>query len=159
MKTELSTKPSTPLPMVSLREQSTSTIAAAIHSPPDNGETLRRVNACLAQFFEPDHDPQTKADVRQSFVRALAHLPVWAMHKAFDWWERSSTRRPSPAEIVILAERELKPLAEELGRRKADEARAEAERQDAAKQRVTPEQRERIMAEAGFRPKQFGGAA
>ena len=81
------------------------------------------------------------------------------MHKAFDWWERSSTRRPSPAEIVILAERELKPLAEELGRRKADEARAEAERQDAAKQRVTPEQRERIMAEAGFRPKQFGGAA
>ena len=81
------------------------------------------------------------------------------MHKAFDGWERTSTRRPSPAEIVILAERELKPLAEELGRRKADQARADAERQASAKRRVTPEAMERIMAEAGFRPKQFGGAA
>lgn len=88
--------------------------------------------------------------MRAAFVKALAHVPEWAMNAAFDKWERTGQRRPSPAEIVILAERELKPMAEELARRQRimdEDAAAEAER---IKARVTPEAAARIMAEAGM---------
>lgn len=54
-------------------------------------------------YFDPDNDQATKADVRAAFAMALNYVPEWAMHIAFDRWEKTGTRRPSPAEIVILA--------------------------------------------------------
>lgn len=99
-------------------------------------------------YFDPDLNPQTIAAVRQAFVRALRHVPAWAMHRAFDTWEKSMTRRPSPAEIVILAEKELKPLTDELRRR--DEVSETKTLAPAERQRVTPEAAARIMAEFGY---------
>jgi len=59
-------------------------------------------------------------------------------------------RRPSPGEIVILAERELKPIGDELARRD----RMEREVREAAQVvERTPEERRRaaeILAKAGF---------
>jgi hypothetical protein len=143
---------STNLPTVSVKDQSTSLMTAAIRSLSDRGETLKRANSCLALYFDPDNDTATKVEMRQAFVRALDHLPEWAMHIAFDTWERTGTRRPSPAEIVILADRQLQPMRDELNRRKKaeDEAQAEADAKRAA--RVTPEVAARIMAEAGLTP-------
>ena len=88
---------------VSLREQSNSTLQAAIHSQHDAGETLERVNQVLAAYFDPHlDDPKTRAGVREEFVRALAGRPMWAIHRAFDAWSRTRVRRPSPGEIVTL---------------------------------------------------------
>lgn len=61
-------------------------------------------------------------------------------------------RRPSPGEIVILAERELEPFAREVrDRKRAAEAAAEARR--AAEAERTPEERRRaqeIVERCGF---------
>ena len=74
------------------------------------------------------------------------------MHRAFDKWARTGTRRPSPAEIVILAERELKPIAEELARRDRDASEAKAAADERSRNRVSPDAAARILAEAGMSP-------
>jgi len=139
------TQQSTQQRPLSLREQSVSTIREAIHSPSDDGETLRRANVCLALFYDPDTDMETRRDMRSAFVKALHHVPAWAMHKAFDDWERTMQRRPSPGEIVILAERALKPLTAEIKQRTP---------QPEEPPRVTPspEEASQILARAGFTP-------
>ncbi len=104
-------------------------LRTAIRSPNDPGATLKRVNTVLSLYFDPDHSPETKAAVRQEFVVALGGIPNWAVQKAFDAWVKTGQRRPTPGEILILAERELKPIADELARRKRledDQREAEA---------------------------------
>lgn len=102
-------------------------LKTAIRSPSDPGATLKRTNTVLSLYFDPDNSPETKAAVRQEFVVALSGVPAWAMQKAFDAWVKTGQRRPTPGEILILAERELKPIADELARRK----RLEDERREA----------------------------
>ena len=128
-----------------LRELTSSTVEAAIHSPSDAAATIRRANQCLALYFQADDDAETRLAVRQAFARALDGLPTWAMLRAFDAWEKSSTRRPSPAEIVILAQRELAPFVAEIKRRQAPPP-------EPARQTPTAEEAARIMAQAGFTP-------
>lgn len=86
---------------------------------------------------------------------ALAAFPDWAVQRAFDRWVTEQRRRPSPGEIVILVQRELKPIADELARRKraADEQAEEQSRLDAA--RVSAETATDLMHRAGFTPKRF----
>lgn len=141
--------------MASLREQSTSTLQGAIHSKCNAGECLRRVNVCLATYFEPENTPELRSQIRQAYVRALADIPTWAMHQAFDAWEKTGVRRPSPAEILILAQRKLQPITDELARRQKDhDARIEEER--AARSRCpSPEDAARIVDAAGFTPKRL----
>lgn len=133
-----------------IQSQASVVIQQSIRSPANPGETLKRASVCLALYFDPDNDPEIKAAIREAFVRALDSVPTWAMHRAFDKWERTGQRRPSPAEIVILAERELKPMADELASRKKAHDEAEAERVERSAARVTPEAAARIMAEAGM---------
>ena len=76
----------------------------------------------MALYYDPDLEPETKAAIREEFVRALASYPIWAVHKAFDSWARSAQRRPTPGEIVILVSREMQPLTDELHRREKEEA-------------------------------------
>ena len=71
----------------------------------------------LALYYDPDLEPETRAAIREEFVRALSTYPIWAVHKAFDNWTRTATRRPTPGEIVILVSREMQPLTDELSRR------------------------------------------
>lgn len=132
------TQQSTRRPVVSLREQSASTIQAAILSPRDEGAVLTRTNAVLALYYDPDLEPETKAAIREEFVRALSTYPIWAVHKAFDNWTRTATRRPTPGEIVILVAREVQPLSDELTRR----AKEATERRE-YKPEPTPEEMER----------------
>lgn len=146
------TKPSTSSRMVSPREQSSSTLQAAIRSPHNPGATLKRVNAVLGLYFDPDNDPATRAAVREEFVRALAGYPDWAVQRAFDVWVKTGQRRPTPGEIVILVGRELKPLTDELARREREKADRQDHRPD-----LSPEELERrrnfaqgVMAMTGF---------
>ena len=103
---------------------------AAIRSPHDQGATLKRVNAVLGLYFDPDNDPAVKAAVREEFVRALAAYPDWAVQRAFDAWVKTGHRRPTPGEIAILVGREMKPLTDELARRAREEAERREHRSD-----------------------------
>lgn len=146
---------STNSPMASLKAQSASTIQTAILSPFDSGAALKRVNAVLANYYEPDGDAETKAMARNEFVMALRSFPDWAVQQAFDTWVRTGVRRPSPAEIAILAERAVRPLGEELARRaKIRMEKLEAER-EADREPACKEAAERIMQGCGFTVKRF----
>ena len=135
-----------------MREQSTSAIQDAIRSPSSASETLRRVKACFAlPYYAPDQDEETQAEVMRSFVRALDRIPTWAMLRAFDAWERGATRRPTPGDIVILAEREMKPLADEMARR----ARLDADMAEPERPKVDAHAAEEILARAGFTPQRM----
>lgn len=136
-----------------MREQSSSTLQAAIRSQGgDEGAILKRANICLGNFYDPDLDPETKAGVRESFVRALREIPLWAVLRGFDAWERSMTRRPSPGEIVILAQKELRPLTDELALRQRERDRAEQEQRERDEARMSPEAAAQILARTGFTP-------
>lgn len=128
-----------------------SIVQEAIHSPSDDAETLKRTNVCLALYFQADEDADTKLGIRQAFVSALESFPAWAMHAAFDRWERTGARRPSPGEIAILASREVAPLYAEIKRRQAE---TEA-RQAPAPNPVTAEAAARILHSAGFTPRRM----
>lgn len=138
---------------VSLREQSSSTIQTAIRSPHDEGKTLERVNVVLGLYFDPDQDPTTRAAVRAEFVRALREFPDWAVQRGFDAWVKTMSRRPSPGEIAILAQRQLQPLIDELGYRKRMQE-AQDERQ-ASGPVVDASTASEILAKAGFTPRRM----
>ena len=143
-----STTPFTRSRTVSVQEQSSYELTTATRSPNDPAETLERVNAVLALYFETGLAPDVKALVREEFIRALEPYPDWAVQRAFDTWARTATRRPTPGDIVILASREVEPFHKELARRDRLQALAEAE----AAERVPcdPEVAARLMWEAGF---------
>lgn len=138
---------------------SPSTIQTAIRSANDPGKTLRRANEVLALYYEADNDPETRAAIRQGFVIALAEYPDWAVQQAFDQWVKTMPRKPSPAEIVILAARAIKPLTDELDRRAKLQAEAQAEQDRRDRERVTPEAASRILAEAGWTTERLANAA
>ena len=112
-----STTPFTRSRTVSVQEQSSYELTTATRSPNDPAETLERVNAVLALYFETGLAPDVKALVREEFIRALEPYPDWAVQRAFDTWARTATRRPTPGDIVILASREVEPFHKELARR------------------------------------------
>lgn len=146
---------STNSPTNSLAAQSVSTVRTAILSPFNEGATLKRVNAVLANYYDPDFDAETKALARGEFLTALESFPDWAVQQAFDTWVKTGTRRPSPGEIVILVGRAMKPLTDELARReKAAAQKAEYEAEQARAPRCK-EMAERIMQTNGFTAKRF----
>lgn len=106
----------------------------------------------LSLYFDPDNDPAQRAAIREEFVRALAGFPDWAVQRAFDAWTKRGTRRPSPGEIAILAQRQLEPLTAELQRRRK---RDEPPQIDQNRPRVTPEAAAAILQRAGFTPNWF----
>lgn len=139
---------------VSLREKSNLELTTAIHSPHDPGRTLDRVNKVLGLYYEPGFDMETRAGLREEFVRALSSFPDWAVQRAFDDWVRSMQRRPSPGEIVILVGQHMKPITDEIARRRKDEAEA----QQMQARRPTPpdpEAARQIMQRAGFTPQRI----
>lgn len=149
----LSTQASTHLQTASPRELPTSTILTAIHSREsgDAAKILTRAHTCLSLYFDPDIEPETKAGMRESFVRALEAFPLWAVMKAFDAWERQHKRRPSPGEIATLARAEIEPFTRELERRK----RLQAESRPQERPVVDKDRANAILEAAGFTPKRM----
>lgn len=107
----------------------------------------------MALYYDQDLDPETKAAIREEFVRALSGYPIWAVHKAFDSWTRSAQRRPTPGEIVILVAREMQPLVDELNRRKKEDAEKREYRPE-----LTPAEMEQRRAFAQGVMRRFGYA-
>ncbi|AZB63878.1 hypothetical protein EBL87_09065 [Cereibacter sphaeroides] len=138
-------------PVASLREKSSADLIRAIRSPSDEAFTLDRTRTCLRLFFEPDMLPEDRAAVIDSFGRALASFPRWAVSAAFDAYEKTGTHRPAPAQIVRLAEAELKRITDEVARRERIEEERAAEQRPA----VDAGSARAIMDAAGFTPRRI----
>ncbi|MES2781732.1 MAG: hypothetical protein V4657_02955, partial [Pseudomonadota bacterium] len=113
--------------------------------------TANRARLCLKLFFDPDMDNSDRAEMLDNFAKALSGYPRWAVSRGFDDWERTMQRRPSPAEIGILAGRAIRPITDEISRRKAEAEPVETE----APPCVTAEAAAEIMARAGFTPQRI----
>ncbi|MDZ7904938.1 MAG: hypothetical protein U5N55_03570, partial [Cypionkella sp.] len=107
---------------------------------------MERARVCLKLYFDPDMSDLDRAEMYEAFGRVLGNLPRWAVSKGYDAWEKSGTRRPSPAEILILAERAIKELTDEVARRGA----AKQSEPDRECERVSPSVAAEILASAGF---------
>lgn len=95
-------------------------------------------------------DPKERAEMLNLYAKALAGLPRWAVSQAYDQWERTESRKPTPADIVKLAEERMRPVREELEyRRKIDREKQEA-KSEHFRPRVDPEAMQRILDAAGM---------
>lgn len=59
-----------------------------------------------------------RAEMIDSYAKALRSFPKWAVAQAFDQWERDKTHRPSPSGLVGLAGAALRRMTDELKRRR-----------------------------------------
>lgn len=134
---------------VSLRARSDADLTQAIHSPGDEAFILDRARVCLKLFYDPEMDMQDRAEMLDSYARALRAWPRWAVAKAFDEWERTRNRRPSPGDLGILAANAVKELTDELARRHPKQPEAPPV------ERVSPEAAAAILAAAGFTPRRM----
>mgnify|MGYP003637906053 CR=1 FL=1 len=155
----ISTAPMTNTSVASLREKSTPDLIQAIRSPGDDAYILKRLRACLSAFYEPEMDPKTRAAMMDEYPRALGDLPRWAVSTAFDAWMRQHNRRPSPAEIRILAENSIKNITGELARRGLRPDGSAPKTEGNSLSDLTPEQMaarraqaDAILAECNFGP-------
>jgi len=147
------TRPTGNTPAVSLRDRSNADLTQAIRSPGDEAYVLDRARVVLKLYYDPAMDDLDRADMLDEFRKALSHMPKWAVAKGFDEWARTMSRRPSPAEIAILAQRAIRSIADELADRVKMNAPASLPpepRSDDEKARAS-----RIMEMAGFTPKRI----
>ena len=142
---------------MSNRERSNSDLVAAVRSETDKAAVdaliLKMAKTACNIGFIPDWTPEEWADMYNAFRLALRDLPAWAIENAFNDWMRAHPRRPSPAEIVILAERALQPIKDEIAERKKQAARIEEERAERQRNKLSHEEADAICARAGYTPK------
>lgn len=141
-------------PVASVREKSTEDLTRAIHSPHDEGYTLDRTRVMLKLYYDPDMDAADRASMIDSYARALRFQPRWAVAQAFDEWERTGKRRPSPGELVWLATEAVDRLRKEVQYRDRMAALPRPYKPtpmcEAEKARTNE-----ILSRAGFTPKRF----
>jgi len=140
-------------PAALAKVKSTSDLTQAIHSAGDDAYTLDRTRTCLKLYYDPDMGFEERADMMDSYRKALSARPKWAVAKAFDEWERTGTRRPSPADLNILAGRAMQVLTDELARRE----RLAGEPKQTIAERTDDERAVGLLAmqKAGFTPKRL----
>jgi len=136
-----------------VKAKSTEALIQAIHSPGDEAYALERTRICLKLYYDPDMNDADRAMMIDSYGKALGSFPKWAVAQAFDEWERTGTRRPSPADLRILVGRKMQPMRDEVDNR----AKQELERQESEHVRTDDERASglRSMERAGFTPKRM----
>ncbi|MGX9855797.1 hypothetical protein ACR03S_10210 [Limimaricola variabilis] len=162
--TALSTNATMNSSVASPREKSTEDLIRATRGPTDAPEVTeakiqRRARTTLGFHYQPERSDAEMARTLERFARALMDLPLWAVFAGFDDADRTIARRPSPAEVRMLAQRRLQPITDELARRRKDAEEREAERRAREAQRCSREEAERICASRGFTPRRFGAVA
>ena len=139
-------------PASSVRAQSNEALTQAIHSPGDEEYTLNRTRTCLKLYYDPDMNAADRAEMIDSYAKALRSYPKWAVAQAFNQWERDKTHRPSPAALVSLAGAAVKRVSDEISRR----AREAEEAKEREREPLNEEQKfeaDCIVERAGFTAK------
>lgn len=147
-----SAKPSMPYgPGRSVSRMTDSDLLAAVQPEQDKREVdaliLTKANLVLSLGYDPGWDDRRRAEVLDAFRTTLRDLPLWALDHAFQTWIRTRPRRPTPAEIRILAYEAMEPIGREIASRKRAASPAPWEPK---RDRVTAEAAERIRQELGF---------
>ena len=93
------------------------TLSAAIATHAGRQWTIEQVDKLLPIYFAPDHAPQQHAAILEAFADVLHLQPRWAVARALADWKAQHSRRPTPAELRILAERAHAELLDEYRRR------------------------------------------
>lgn len=142
-----------------MRERSTSELTKAIRSEADDPQIdayiLERAQTVLNVGYIPDWTAQERAAVLDEFRKALRDFPKWAIVRAFDEWVRTSPRRPSPGEIVVLARKAVRPITDELAHRQRVEEERKAEEAARLAQLPTKDEADAICRSAGFTPQRM----
>lgn len=107
-----------------------------------------RVATLLGHYWREDDDPALLAAMGKDWADVLEGLPQEYIQRACVAYLREETRKPKPCDIYERARRmmprpEITPVAREEAMRPHHE-------------RVTADQANKILEEAGFRPKRFG---
>lgn len=138
---------------LSVRAKSTEALTQAIHLAGDEAYVLHRTRICLKLYYDPQMNDADRAEMIDSYGKALKSYPKWAVAQAFDEWERTGTRRPSPADLRILAGRSVSALSDEVKRREREAAQAaEVEHVRTDDERAAAM---RDLNRAGFTPKRM----
>ena len=149
----LTSTPSTAnMPANSLRAKSTEALTQAIHSAGDEGDIANRTRILLKLYYDPDMGEHDRAEMIESYVRALRCYPKWAVSKAFNEWESTGTHRPAPAALVNLASAAVRRLTQEVKRRDQLKLAAEPIAEKTVDQLAAGQ---RDLIKNGFTPKRF----
>jgi hypothetical protein len=125
--------------------------------------------ARIAALLSPYYDKGTPAGIREmeaeDWLEELSGLPQWAIERAVRWWKSAENpdrrKRPFEGDISARARVEMRGIAAvpELVRRRAEGRYIEAlpkprDKGSADERRAMAA---RVLADAGFAPKTFGG--
>lgn len=112
-------------------------------------------------YFQPDTSQEALALAAAAWFDAVGDLPFRHVDAAFREWLRTGTRRPSPAEIRDIAEREgrIEEARAYFDRRRAEIAALPPPQPQPERVRVTPEAAARILEEAGMSPARLAAIA
>lgn len=142
-------------PVASVRDRSTSDLTTAIRSPGDEQYVLDRTRKVLSLYYEPDMSDRDRAEMMEEFRKALGSLPKWAVAGAFDDWVKQHRRRPSPGELVVLANKRMAPFRDELDDRAKAFQRQQEDEDFRKRNTPSPEAATEIMMRAGFTPERM----
>jgi hypothetical protein len=110
---------------------------------------LGRIATLLGHFWRDDDPSELTEAIARDWADIFEGLPQQVIHQACIRYLRDEPKRkPTPGAIYALC-REMLPRPKTVPRLVVPE--------EARPPRVTAEQAERIMQEAGFRPRKFGG--
>ena len=116
---------------------------------------IERTNAIYNIGFVSPMSPQERAQVIDEYRRVLRVFPLWVIEQAFDNASREFQRRPTPGELVVLADRAKRPIADEIARRRKQLEKSDAAHGDQVTDRIGAEDAERLCQAAGFTPKRI----
>lgn len=138
-----------------MQARSTEDLIQAIHGHKDEGFIIERTRICLRLYFDPAMPADERAKMIDLYARALRDLPKWAVSQAFDDWERTESKKPTPADIRHRAEARMKPVLEELEYRRKEERSRKESMQGGYRPPVDPEKAQKILDDVGLTMKRL----
>ena len=137
---------------------------AGLSKPPRREFVLGRVAALLSQYYAADLPQSMVRIMADDWAEELAEYPEWAITKAVRWWKSEANperkRKPLEGDISARAKREMSLVrVAERALRKYAEGVAPFKVDDTPRTPVDPKVANAILAEVGFTPRKFGGAA
>lgn len=136
----------------------------AMSKPADIVWTLARVAALLNPYFDKDTPQGIREIEAEDWAEAIREYPQWAIERACRWWKSASNsdrrKRPLEGDIVARIRKEMEAVT--VARKRiatSDTLAITSGRQEVIDPVISAERAAKIMADAGFKPKTFGGDA
>ena len=145
-------------------KQELTDMVEAMSKPADVVWTLARVAALLNPYFDKETPQGIREIEAEDWAEAIRQYPQWAIERACRWWKSADNpdrrKRPLEGDIAARIRKEMEAVTVAKKRiASGDNLVLIANRQEIVDPVVSRERAAEIMAEAGFKPKTFGGDA